>query len=391
MKTLFILVSLFLVVFAHDKMNTPAPRVAQTDTTNPCGAGNGNEMTPTVTVTAGNQLTVIWDGNHQQQSFVTISLVYAAPTPSNTALTDGLLINSATGTTQFPYPVVSNSAVVTVPAYLPSGVYTLQWFWSAGFYSCADITVTGSTALGSMTSAVNANTNSNSNSPLYYETTIPTNENVLVVVSGPSDVTFVVAGGVPPTLTTYDDKVVGNGMPWAMTVCGDTQGSTGSAFVGVYDTANKTSPFTVSSSTYVSFLNINLPPPQIADSLPAAGNKFYWTGAYSTETIPKRIKMTVSSGSGTIGLSSLATCSFNPNNNNNGVTDTAPKYTGTTYVCMDLSTSQNIKYIQVYGSSAINYKLTLESGKCADTGPSSSATSLFISSILLVACILLVL
>jgi len=380
------------VVFAHDKMNTPAPRVATTDTTSPCGAGNNNEMTVNFSINAGSQLTVKWDGNHQQQSVVTISLVYEATLPSDTALQNGLLNNSATNTPQFPYAVTPAQAIVTIPSYLPTGDYTLQWFWNAGFYSCADIHVVGTTTLGSMSSNINAN--SNPVTPLYYETSIPTNENILIVVSGPSDITFVVATGVPPTLSNYDDKIVGNGMPWGMTVCGDTQGSVSSAFAGVFESLNSSSPFTITSTPYVSFLNINLPSPQIADSLPSPGNKFYWTGAYSTEASPKRIKMNLITGSGTIGLSSLSTCSFNPNNNNNNnptVTNTAPQFTGSTYTCLDLSTSQNTKYIQVYGSSAITYHLTLETGKCADTGPGNSATSLFVSSFLLVACILLLL
>jgi len=382
------------LVLAHDKMNTPAPRVATTDTTSPCGAGNGNEMTPNVSVNAGSQLVVKWDGNHQAQSFVTISLVYEATLPSNTAIQNGYLNNSVTNNNLFPYNIGQQPGfcTVTIPAYLPTGTYTLQWFWTSGFYSCADINVVGTTALGSMSSNINAN--SNPVTPLYYETAIPTNENILVVVSGPADITFVVATGVPPTLSNYDDKIVGNGMQWAMTVCGDTQGSVSSAFAGVFESLNQSSPFTISSSSYVSFLNINLPSPQIADSLPAPGNKFYWTGAYSTEASPKRIKMNKLSGSGSIGLSSLSTCSFNPNNNNNNnptVTNNAPQFLGSDYTCLDLSTSQAVKYIQVYGASAVSYHLTLETGKCANTGPGNSATSVFVSSFLLVACILLVL
>jgi len=384
MKNIALLFVFFAVVLvnAHDKMNTPAPRVAVESQAFPCGSGNGAQMSPVVSVAAGNNLLVGWDGNHNGGS-VRLSLVFAETTPSSTALQNGLLTNPNTGTHDFAYPTPKN-VTVPIPSNLPTSTYTLQWEWTSGpWYSCAEINVQGTGALSVVNPGSSASFSSDPAAPLYYRITIPANDNINVVVNGPPSLTFAAAVGVIPTLTTYDGMIVGSGTPYSMSVCGDTNGSPSNAVIGVFTTSgNNSVPFTISSSVYASYLDILQNPPQIHDTLAVGGNKFYWTQAYDTLEKPKRVVLEKSSGSAPIGLSKSTTCSANP----------VPQYTGDSFVCFDLGPDTGTKYIEVTSTAPMTYELSLEIGKCADRKPSdSAATVLALSPIMafILACLLL--
>jgi len=364
-------------VQGHDKMTIPYPRVYSESQTPNCGAGTGSLQTATVTVASGGSLQVGWDGNHSGGS-VTVSLVFADPNPSSTALQNGYLINPATNTINWPYPQ-PNLTTVPIPNDLPSGVYTLRWAW-AGWYTCAEINVQGSGSVADSPLGSTISANSGVNNTLFYRVAIQPNNNVFLVVNGPPSITFAAAGGLIPSLTAYDTLAVGTGSPYGLSVCGDTQGGSSSAFVGVF--SNVTAAFTITSSEYNSFLDITQTAPQIVDSLSVAGNKFYYTAAYDTPDKPKRVVLEKTSGSGTVGLSRRTTC------------DTAltPDESGDSFACFDLGTPQGIKYVQVTGTEAMNYNLGLEIGTCADRKPSSSsAASLVFSIAISVACLLFVL
>jgi len=204
----------------------------------------------------------------------------------------------------------------------------------------------------------------------YYRATIAPQQFVYIQATGPTTGSIDVAlkSNVLPTLANgYDSMLtVASGQTVAASVCStSTNNATGYISVTGETGASGTYSFTASSyNGYIDFAN--KASPQISDSLPGTGSKFYYAQAYSTTTVAKRI---VLRASGSVQLNQETTCT----------TPATPDATsdGNNVACLELSSNPGNKYIQVVAGSAVTYTLGIEQGTCNDLP--SSATSVSIS------------
>jgi len=147
MKCLVFL-ALVAFVFAHDKMNTPGPRVATESTVAPCGASNGAiDPTPSAGYYPGDTVPIAWDGNHIGGT-VYVSLVPQTATPTTSDINANLLANGV------PYKTADGSprTTITIPLDATPGVKTLTWEWRSGgsWWSCADVTILRTPPVGAV-------------------------------------------------------------------------------------------------------------------------------------------------------------------------------------------------------------------------------------------------
>lgn len=123
-----------------------------------------------------------------------------------------------------------------------------------------------------------------------------------------------------------------------------------------------TNVYLVAQANYIN------PAPQIVDTLAFGGTKYYWTEAFSTNDVPKRIVV-----SGPVGLTLTQSLQCQPKS-----TPDTSIASGETDMCLDLSTSQNRKYLEVYSSqqTAVSVTVSIEPGKCSERESSASVTAM---------------
>ena len=209
----------------------------------------------------------------------------------------------------------------------------------------------------------------------YYRATLAPKQFVYIQASGPTAGSVTVAlksNVIPSDSNGYDSMLnVASGQTLAASVC-STSTNNATGFITVTGGAGSSGSYSFTASAYNGFIDFaNKASPQIDDTLPGAGSKFYYAQAYSTSDKPKRI---VVRADGPVSLNQNTACT----------TKTTPDATSGSdnVACVPLSTNTGNKYIQVITTQSTHYTLGIEQGTCSTLD--SSATSASISMMVVV-------
>jgi hypothetical protein len=288
--------------------------------------------------------------------------VPAIAEPTQTDLRASRLYSLQSGSTTFDYDNVPGIAII--PPDTATGTYTLQWVWTdqqnTNWYSCAEIQVEAiNVSIQSLSSGVPVTSNAVPLEMHYYKLYVDMNQHVYITVAGPASGALVVSvlKGTFPTASLYNEQyIVASSTQSANSVCSDSD-SAATVYIGIQHEQVTSGTYTVSAQAYASWLDYRQAVPQITDSVPNGGSKYYWTEAYSTFDVPKRVAVDKLSGIAPISLERTENC--------NERTIPQPKI-GDDSACVDLPDEAGRSYFRVASTdgSPIDYEMYLEAGTC---------------------------
>lgn len=357
--------ALFVIcVYGHGWLVDPMPRgyvpgsQASASTTSPCGV-NGT-FPQTLNLTNFSPMHVAWTigGGHTGTAGPDVCYFAYGTDP-----TDKTSFTTFTGS----YPCPAGNHQQNFTAYIsnlnPQQVYYLQFNWAAGdgshWYNCVPMTVAPSnikvTSVDDFNGIIRVPVNPGNVD--FYSVLIPAKSYEYVAITGPStgSITFNAQLDTLPTLDTYDSSVVVKAsQSTAISFCGTATNST--AYVSVFNDPSNSGSYGFTAMPYNAQILFGQPVPQISDSLPSGGYKIFYTGAYSTSDVPKKIVLT--------GSDNLMVKQH---------TGSCTSTLGTTSVsasggraCLNLSPSTQTKYIQVISTNDAPgpFTLGIDAGSC---------------------------
>jgi hypothetical protein len=383
-----VVLSLFFVslVAGHGWLVDPQPRgfagaadQASASQTGPCGV-DGAYAGTTYTIANYGSLTVQYNigGGHDNGNGEGMCYFNLATVANQTNFDQGTFYTVPCTATNGP-----TSRNTTIFFDLPNNnteTLFFQFVWKSKqggiWYNCAMINIAASDIVMNEFSVGSPVTGDISEGQVdYYRATLAPQQFVYIQATGPTAGSIDVAlkSNVLPTMANgYDSKLtVAAGQTTAASVC-STSANNATGYISVTGDSGATGTYSFTASAYNGYIDFaTKASPQISDSLPGTGSKFYYAQAYSTVTVAKRI---VLRASGSVQLNQGTACT----------TKATPDATsdGNNVACLALSTQQGNKYIQVLADSAVTYTLGIEQGTC-DSLP-SSAVSVSISMFLVV-------
>jgi hypothetical protein len=224
---------------------------------------------------------------------------------------------------------------------------------------------------------------------VYYKVDADSNKHVYVTLTATGVTNFALSGGSLPSTVNDSEYWVSTtaGKKVGLSACSNVDSDTTfylAAFGGSADVS-----FTATAETYDAMLFPVYKAPQIKDSLPDGGSKFYWTEAYTeTGLSNKRVYVKKTDGSGWVRLWKSLSCTLD----NTDTTEEAVNDWGEHGACVDLTTTEGRKYIQVesINGTKISFDLGVEDGLCADKDLNGASTA-HISFMVLVAALVMLL
>jgi len=215
----------------------------------------------------------------------------------------------------------------------------------------------------------------------YYRTTLAPQQFVYIQATGPSAGSVSVAlksNVIPSDANGYDSELtVSSGQTLAASVCSASLNNA-TGYITVTGGSGASGAYTFTASAYNGYIDFaNKASPQITDTLPGAGSKFYYAQAYSTSDKPKRI---VVRADGPVSLNQNTACT----------TKATPDATSDSnnVACYALSSNPGNKYIQVITTQATSYTLGIEQGTCSDLPSSATTVSVSMFLVFLAFCLL---
>jgi hypothetical protein len=395
---LLVVCVLLPLVAGHGWVTNPQPRgYTGSDTgasqSSPCGAGAGNSYPQTITLTSGDYLNVSWTigGGHTGANPDVCRFAWALTDDSATnfdasghTLVNNIDCATSGGHSQY-FPVSLNTITDPTTAYL-------QFRWSAGdgstWYNCIKLFVSPSgVVVNDETEGVTFSDTISPSELNYYRVDIEADKHIYVTITATGNNLFALSGeSLPNSVNNSQSWSNGTiGQQFGLSACSLEETDTTfylAAFGGSSDIS-----FTATAESYDALLFPVYEAPQIQDSLPFGGSKFYWTEAYQAET-PKRVYAEKTSGSGWIRIWKSLSCTLN----NMDVDDEAENDWGSRGACIDLGYTEGRKYIQVesVNGTSIEFDLGVEDGLCADKDFNAASTAQ-ISFMVLIAALLAIL